>query len=123
ENLGDVWMVHHGQRLPLGFETRDDAFGVHSQLDDLERHPPAHRLFLFGHVNHATTAFADLLKNFVAADFVAGLFARRNRQGDGFVWRWSGWLFEKITRVLVGIEQTFNAFAQWFIDAASLLEI
>ena len=38
EHLGDVRMVHHGQRLPLGLEAGDDLRGVHSRLDDLERH-------------------------------------------------------------------------------------
>ena len=50
---------------------------VHAQLDDLERHAPPHRFLLFGHINHAAAALADLLEQLVAADAVAGLF------GDG----------------------------------------
>ena len=61
-------MIHHRQRLPLGFETRDDAFRVHAQLDDLERDAAADGLLLFGHANDAAAAFADLLEQFVAAD-------------------------------------------------------
>jgi hypothetical protein len=59
-------MIHHGQRLPLGLEARDDLLGVHAQLDDLERHAPAHRLGLLGHIDHAATAFADFLQQLVA---------------------------------------------------------
>ena len=43
EHLGDVRMIHHGQRLPLGFEAGDDLLGVHAQLDDLQRDAAAHR--------------------------------------------------------------------------------
>ncbi len=77
EHLGDVRMVHDGQRLPLRLEARDHLLGVHAELDDLERDLAADRLGLLGHVNHAAAAFADLLEEFVAADAVAGLF------GDG----------------------------------------
>ena len=61
EHLGDVGMVHQGQRLPLGLEAGDDLLGVHAQLDDLERHPAADRFLLLGHIDHAAAAFADLL--------------------------------------------------------------
>ena len=36
EHFGDVGMVHHRQRLPLGFEPGDDLLCVHAQLDDLQ---------------------------------------------------------------------------------------
>ena len=71
-------MIHHGQRLPLGFEAGDDLLRVHAQLDDLERHAAAHRFLLLGHVNHAAAALADLFQQFVAANPVAGLFGRRD---------------------------------------------
>ena len=73
EHLGDVRMVHHRQRLPLRLEPGDHLPGVHAQLDDLERDPPAHRLGLLGHVDHAAAAFAELLASLVPADDVAGL--------------------------------------------------
>jgi hypothetical protein len=60
--------------LPLGFEPRDHLLGIHAQLDDLERLASAHRLLLFGHIHHAATALANLLEQFVSANFVAGLF-------------------------------------------------
>ena len=58
----------------LGLEARDDLLGVHAQLNDLERHAAADRLFLFGHPDAAHAAFADLLKEFVATDTVTGFF-------------------------------------------------
>ena len=40
EHFGNVRMIHHRQRLPLGFETGDHLPRVHSRLDDLQRHAP-----------------------------------------------------------------------------------
>ena len=34
KDLGDVWVVHERQRLPLDFESADDRFGIHPELDD-----------------------------------------------------------------------------------------
>ena len=75
-------MVHQRQRLPLGLEPGDDLLGVHAQLDDLERHPAAHRLLLLGHVDHAAAALADLLQQLVAANPVAGLSHERVRHRE-----------------------------------------
>ena len=92
QDLGNVRMVHHRQRLALGLEPRDDALGVHAQLDDLQRHPTAHRLFLFGHINDAATAFTDLLQDFIMPDLRPRLFLftplrqiARRRRGFGIV--------------------------------------
>ncbi len=35
EHAGNIRMIHHGQRLPLGLEPGDHRFGVHPQFDDL----------------------------------------------------------------------------------------
>jgi hypothetical protein len=35
------------------------CLGVHAQLDDLERDAAAHRLGLFGDIDHAAAAFAE----------------------------------------------------------------
>jgi hypothetical protein len=43
-------------------------FGVHAELDNLERDAAGDRLGLFGHVNGSEAAFADDLKEFVAAN-------------------------------------------------------
>ena len=74
EHAGDVGMVHQGQRLAFRFETRNDTFGVHSQLDDFEGHASADRFLLFGHVDDAATALADALEQFVVPDAGARAF-------------------------------------------------
>ena len=82
QHLGNVRMVHERQGLPLCLKACDHGLGVHAQFDDFQRHPTAHRFLLFGHVNHAATALADLLEEFVAADAIAGFFLRQ-RSGPG----------------------------------------
>ena len=77
--LGDVRMIHHRQRLPLGLKSGDHLPGVHAELDDLERHPAPDRLRLLGHVHDAHAAFADLLQQLVGADDRSGPFADRRR--------------------------------------------
>ncbi len=77
EHLGDVRMIHHRQRLPLGLEPGDDLLGVHAQLDDLERHAAAHRFGLLGHIDHAAAAFAHALQQFVAPNRLAHRFILR----------------------------------------------
>ena len=65
------------QGLSLGFEAGDDLLGVHARLDDLQSDLAAHRLDLFGHVDDAEAAFADLLQQLVGSDLRTGLL------GDG----------------------------------------
>ena len=76
-------MIHQRQRLALGLEPGDDLFRVHAQLDDLEGHPAADRLLLFGHIDHSAAAFANLLEEFVTPDTVAGLFGGRAGEAHG----------------------------------------
>jgi len=119
-------MIHHRQRLPFGLEAGDHLFRVHPQLDDLERHPPAHRLGLFGHIDHPAAALADLLHQLVAVYGVAGLlrFARRRSQG-----RFRGWLRscgqfrEESPRRRVGLQKFFDLPAQQSIPHAGPIEI
>ncbi len=116
EDLGDVGMIHHGQRLAFRLEAGDDLFGVHAQLDDLERHAAADGLLLLGHVNGAATAFADFLQQLVAIDVIASLLGerldhlpvRRGRRLDGHI---------RIERG-VRLQQGFDTLAQGFIIAA-----
>ncbi len=77
EHLGDVGMIHDGQRLPLRLEPGDDLLGVHARLDDLQRHAPPHRLGLLGRIHHTAPAFAHALQKFVAPERLAdGLIGR-----------------------------------------------
>ena len=59
-------MIHHPQCLPLGLEPGDHLLGVHAQLDNLQSHAAPHRLRLLGDIDHAATAFAHPLQQFVA---------------------------------------------------------
>ena len=70
-------MIHHRQRLLFGLEPRDHLFGVHPQLDHLERHPPPHRLRLLRDINHATPAFADTFQKFLVPERLAHGFIAR----------------------------------------------
>ena len=78
QDPGDVGMVHHGQRLAFGLESRNHRARVHSQFDDFQRHPPPHGFGLFGHIHHSAAAFAQFLANFIAPDDVARIFGGRN---------------------------------------------
>jgi len=42
----------------FSLEAGDELFGVHPQLDDLERNLTPHRFRLLGQVDYAETAFA-----------------------------------------------------------------
>ena len=76
EHLGNVGMIHHGQRLPLGLEPGDHLLGVHAQLDDLERHTPADRLGLLRDIDYTTTTFTDPLQQLVPSEGLAHRFVR-----------------------------------------------
>jgi hypothetical protein len=115
--------AHEGQRLPLGLEARDDALRIHAQLDDLERHLPPHRLRLFGQINDPATAFADLLKQCVAANAVAGLFSERERRGPGSRWRRAHERrLQKLLRPFVGFNQARQLLKQRRVVTAGPLQ-
>ena len=78
EDLGDVGVVHQGQRLAFGPEPGEDLAAVHAGLDELERDRPPHRLGLLGHVDRAHAPLADRLEQLVRADDRAGAFAGRS---------------------------------------------
>ena len=86
-DFGDVGMVHHRQRLPLGFEASDDLPRVHAGLDDLQSHATTHRPLLLGDEHQSHAAFADLFQQLVRADDRAGAFHDQDRIGLIFLWR------------------------------------
>ena len=61
EHFGDVRVIHHGERLPLGFEPREHGLRIHSSLDELHGHGSLHRLGLLGHPHGAHATLTDLL--------------------------------------------------------------
>ena len=62
EDLGDVGVVHQGQRLPLRLEAGEDLARVHAGLDDLDGDQALDRLGLLGQPDGAHAALADLLQ-------------------------------------------------------------
>ena len=66
-------MIHHRERLPLGFEPRDDFAGVHPRLDHLQSDPSPHGILLLRQKDDPTATLADLHQQFIAANQVAGL--------------------------------------------------
>ena len=80
-------MIHHRQGLPLRLEAGDDLFGVHAQLDDLQRDTSPHRLGLLGDINHATAAFAELLQQLVTANHVPGFSDMTGEEGKSVPYR------------------------------------
>jgi hypothetical protein len=67
KHLGDVGMVHEGERLPLGLEAGQDGARIHAGLDELDGDEAFDRLGLLGHPDAAHAAFADLLDELEAA--------------------------------------------------------
>ena len=65
-------LLELADRTPLGLEAGNDFFGVHARLDDLQRHPPAYRLFLLGEVDLGEATLTQTLADHVAAHALAG---------------------------------------------------
>ena len=67
-------MVHQRQGLTFRLKAGNHFARVHAGLDDLQRHPPPHRPFLFRQKHHAKAPFADLLHQPVGTDLSAEVF-------------------------------------------------
>ena len=75
------------------------------------------RLLLFGHVDHAAAAFADLLEQLVAADLVTGLFRRLKFEPDrGLICRRGN--RRQVVGLVVGGQQRVQPLAQGFVITA-----
>ena len=120
EHFGDVRMVHHRQRLPLGLEAGDHLPRVHARLDDLERDRPLDRLGLLGHEHDAHAAFADLLQQLVRPDDRAGPLGDRPVDGSaGFVDISS---VQETIFSLVGPQKELYALPQCNVSTARVVE-
>ncbi len=65
-------MIHHGQRLALGLESRNDLIRIHPGLDQFQRNSAFDRLYLLRHVDGSHAAFAQPFEQFVGADHGVG---------------------------------------------------
>jgi hypothetical protein len=100
EDVSDVRMIHQCQGLSLSRKACHHAFRVHSWLDDLKCDAAADRLLLLSHENDATSSFADLLHQFVAADSISRLLASgSSRPASHRHFRWRS--FEKTPGLIV----------------------
>ncbi len=114
-------MIHHGQRLALGFETGHDFPRIHADLDNFESDAAFDRLFLLGHINYPKAPFAELLEQLVVTDHGSGAFewGRRNGHGGRAFYRWP---FQEAVVLLV-FQQGVDFRAELGIRAARLLKI
>jgi hypothetical protein len=114
-------MIHHRQRLPLGFEARNDLPRIHPRFDDLERDRAPHRLRLLGHKHDTHAAFADLLMQLVRTNDAPRTFAEfieTERRLDSRRRR-----FEKLVLFFKRTQQAADAVEQRRIIAAGALQI
>jgi hypothetical protein len=85
-----------------------------------------YRFLLLGHVNDTATAFANLLKQFVPANLVAGFFRYRDVNTPGLAAigprGLSGRLPHETSYLAGGAKQFFHAFTQYGIRAARVVE-
>ena len=119
-------MIHHRERLPLGLKAGDDLLGVHAQLDDLECHAAADGFLLFGDIDHATAALAEILAQFVAADTGArflGQWYHARRDDECLGGQFGRRPVQEFSRLVMGSEQRLDALAQLGIIPTSFVEV
>ena len=68
QDAGDVGMIHHRQRLPLGLKPRDHFTGVHTGFDQLECYLSLERVRLLGQEHGPHPTLADLFEQRVTVD-------------------------------------------------------
>ena len=76
EDLGDVRVVHHRERLAFLVEAGEHLRGIQAELHDLERHAPANGFTLLGEIDRPHPPFAQQLDDAIAAEVLA-----RGRRG------------------------------------------
>lgn len=115
-------MVHEREGLPLSLEASDNILGVHAEANDLERDAAPDGVLLFGHVNGTASSFADLLEEFIATDFIAGLFHGREQMRAGGA-DWTGRFAKKGPDIGVAGEKGVHALTETVVTGAGLGEI
>ena len=83
------------------------------------------RLLLFRHINHAATAFANLLEEFVAADAVARFLGGNDREtyGSARSGRSCCGAFEEGAGFFAGLKELFDALTQGGVTGAGFVKI
>jgi hypothetical protein len=73
-------MIHERKGLALGFEPRNDLFGVHAELYDFEGDSAADRFLLLGNVYDAHPALTEFFQQLVTADPLTQSFGKRRHR-------------------------------------------
>ena len=73
QNLRNILMIHHRQRLTLGLKTIDDLLRVFAGSNKLKRYLAFDGFSLLGDIDSAHTSFGNLADNFVRANEILGL--------------------------------------------------
>jgi hypothetical protein len=115
-------MIHQRERLPFSLKSGHDTFGVHSRFDDFQGDPAPNRLLLFGHINYAAAALADLLQQFIPANSITHILAGRSSR-LGFYNRFGRGFLQKIASLIVGFQQPLDPLAQFLVSAASTFQV
>ncbi len=119
QDLGDVRMIHQGQRLPLLVEAGEHPLGVKAGANHLDGDAAVHGLDLVGDPDLAHAPFAELLAELEAAGEDAfgqkrGPVGRRGLGRAGV-----GAALEDSASLPVGLEQALDAPAKVVVAPAS----
>ena len=85
------------------------------------RDAPHHCFLLLGQINDPKAAFANFLRELVAADFVSGLFHYRNHRcgnDQGLGRDYGRWFFEELPGLIVRSEQRFHLLPKRWVAGA-----
>jgi hypothetical protein len=119
EDFGDIGVVHQGQCLALGLKAGDDLFSVHPGLDDLQRDLTLHWFCLFRNINNSHSSFADLFHQLVGSNQTTDCFGARRHVDVGG----DGWIIEKLTVLIMNVQECFNTVYECSVIFAGLLNI
>ncbi len=130
QHLGDVGMVHEGQRLPFGLEAGQHLFGVHAGLDELDGDESADWFGLLGHEDGPHAALSDGFEEFVTSgqdgtDALNGKAVRVGghvEAGGGVDGRGGGGAVHGTVGFVVGAQQRLHAAAQHRVTGAVAVE-
>ena len=118
QDLGDVGVVHQGQRLPLLIEAGEHPLGVEAGANHLDGDAALHRRGLVGDPDLAHAPFAELLAELEAAGEDAFGQERRPVLPRGVGRAGVGAAFEDAAGLPVGLEQALDAPAEGVVAAA-----
>ena len=122
EDLGDVGMIHQGQRLPLLVEAGEHPLGVQAGADDLDGDAALTGAAWSATQTSPMPPFAELLAQLEAAGEDAFGQERRPALPRGVGRAGVGAAFEDAAGLVVGLEQALDAPAEGVVAAAGPVE-